>query len=195
MCPRTDGFIPSFAALLAAAALLAGPGVAASPARADDTLEYLDARGLDELSVRRLEDLARASEGEVRAGHLERLAVLVARMLDESAEGPAQERLLARADALVPSIDSTRGDQLRLAAARTRYRAAARAAESIRAGIAADGSKAAALLEAQAKELLFVAGRADERVKVLDRRVDRAEGLSRDILDEQIRAERSLAGQ
>lgn len=195
MCPRTDGFIPSFAALLAAAALLAGPGVAASPARADDTLEYLDARGLDELSVRRLEDLARASEGEVRAGHLERLAVLVARMLDESAEGPAQERLLARADALVPSIDSTRGDQLRLAAARTRYRAAARAAESIRAGIAADGSKAAALLEAQAKELLFVAGRADERVKALDRRVDRAEGLSRDILDEQIRVERSLAGQ
>lgn len=204
MCPRTERPILAVALAMAlASGLVIDPAtahglVAAAPTgllRADDTLEYLESRGLDELSVRRLEELARATEGEMRAAHLERLATLVARMLDESAEGPAQERLLARADALVASIDTTRGDQLRLAAARTRYRAAARTAESIRAGIAADGARAASTLEAQAAELLRIAGRADERVKALDRRLDRSEGLGRDILDERLAEERSLAGQ
>jgi hypothetical protein len=200
MCPRTERPILAIALAMALASDLglAAAAVAAAPAglaRADDTLEYLESRGLDELSVRRLEELARAAEGDVRAAHLERLATLVARMLDESAEGPAQDRLLARADALVASIDTTRGDQLRLAAARTRYRAAARMAESIRAGIAADGARAASTLEAQAAELLRIAGRADERGKALDRRLDRSEGLGRDILDEQLVEERSLAGQ
>ena len=92
MCPRTERPILAVALAMAlASGLVIDPATAhglaaAAPAglsRADDTLEYLESRGLDELSVRRLEELARATEGEMRAAHLERLATLVARMLDD----------------------------------------------------------------------------------------------------------------
>jgi len=200
MCPRTDPRIAACRAIAVAtaaavAAAAFAPSAAAMPRAPDETLEYLEARGLDELAARRLEDLARTADGESRAAHLERLASLLARMLDGAADGAAKDRLLSRADALAASLDGASGDRLRLAAARTRYRAAARAAESIRAGVAADAVAAARTLEAQADELLRIASRADERVKAIDRRLARSEGLGRDGLEIQLGEQRSLAGQ
>lgn len=186
MCPRSD-----MIRILSIAAALLAPAAA----RADDLLEYLEARGLDALAAQRLEDLARTANADDRAQYLDRLADLFARMLDAAPEGAEQARILAEADALALSLASSRGDQLRVAAARARYKAAARVAESVRAGIAADVLPAAESLSDQASVLRSVAERSDKRAADLDRRLDRAEGIGRDILSQEVDRERSLAGQ
>ncbi|MFN9077296.1 MAG: hypothetical protein ACK5WX_07715 [bacterium] len=186
MCLRSDAI-----RILALVAALSAPAVA----RADDLLEYLEARGLDTLAAQRLEDLARGASPDDRAQYLDRLAMLFARMLDTVPEGPEQTRVLAEADALSETLATARGDQLRVAAARARYRAAARVAEAIRAGIAADGAAAAETLGAQADILLATAERAEKRSVELDRKVEREEGIGRDLLSEQVDRERSLAAQ
>ncbi|MEY3141808.1 MAG: hypothetical protein RLY21_301 [Planctomycetota bacterium] len=177
--------------ILALVAALAAPAVA----RADDLLEYLESRGLDTLAAQRLQDLARTATPEDRAQYLDRLADLLSRLLDATPQGAEQDRVLAEADALAESLATARGDQLRVAAARARYKAAARVAEAIRAGIPGDAQAAADTLGAQADILLATAERAEKRVTEFDRKLDREEGIGRDLLEEQVDRERSLAGQ
>ena len=186
MCLRSDAI-----RILTLVAALAAPAVA----RADDLLDYLEARGLDTLAAQRLQDLARTATPDDRAQYLDRLADLLSRMLDTTPEGAEQQRVLAEADALAESLATARGDQLRVAAARARYKSAARVAEGIRAGIAGDAQAAADTLGAQASILLSVAERADKRGSDLDRRLDREEGIGRDLVEEQVDRARSLAGQ
>ncbi len=83
MCLRSDPSARPLARLLLALALVAG-GARASAAP-DDTLDYLEARGLDALAALRLESLAEGATGDLRNGYLERLADLYARLLDERA--------------------------------------------------------------------------------------------------------------
>ncbi len=186
MCLRSDSV-----RILALVAALAAPAVA----RADDLLEYLEARGLDTLAAQRLQDLARTAAPDDRGQHLDRLADLLSRMLDSTPEGAEQSRVLAEADALAQSLATARGDLLRVAAARARYKSAARVAEANRAGIPGDAQAAADTLGAQADILLATAERADKRGTDLDRRLDREEGIGRDLVEEQVNRERSLAGQ
>lgn len=195
MCPRgrASRNISALLRPLALATLLLAPP--ALDARADELLDYLEARGLDTLAARRLEDLARAASGDERTQHLDRLAALFARLLDESVEGDAQLALLGRADQLAESLATAGGDELRVAAARARYKAAARVAESIRAGIAGDATAAAETLSVQADTLLKTAERADKRSADLDRRLEREQGIGRDLLSQKVERERSLAGQ
>jgi hypothetical protein len=194
MCPRNEP-VRILARIAALAAALSAWMAAPSAARADDLLEYLESRGLDALAAQRLEDLSRTANADDRAQYLDRLADLFTRMLDAAPEGAGQQAILARADALAATLASGRGDQLRVAAARARYRSAARVAESVRAGILADVEKAAASLSAEASLLLAVAERSDKRAADLDRRLDRVDGIGRDLLSQQVDRERSLAGQ
>jgi hypothetical protein len=168
---------------------------AASPARADDVLDFLEARGLDSLAALRVEQLADGASAEDRAQLLDRLAEIFARVLDTTDDRATQERLLARADALVEELATAKGDALRVSAARTRYRDAARLAEGIRAGIAGDATKASATLAAQAASLLDVAKRAEKRASDIDKRAERASGLARDLAVEAMQEERGTAGQ
>lgn len=181
--------------LRCAAAIAAAVLALAATARGDDVLEYLESQGLDALAATRLEQLAAASGGDERAQHLDRLGELLARMLDGSADAAETERLLARADRLADELTSTRSDRLRLAAARSRYRAAARIAESIRAGFALDAGAALETLGAQREVLAKLADRAEKRALEIDRRADRERGLGRDLLAEDAERERGLAGQ
>lgn len=176
--------------------ILAACGVAlAAPASADDLLEYLESRGLQPLAARRLELLADATTGDERAQHLDRLAQLYAGMLDAGGDASTQQALLERADALAESLSTQRGDVLRISAARTRYREAARQVEAFRAGAETDIPGVAAVLAAQAELLQRTADRAVKRADDLDRRMGRAEGVSADLLEEDIERERGLAGQ
>jgi len=166
--------------------------------RADDLLDYLESRGLDSLAALRVEELAATAKSpEDRAQFLDQLAELFARMLDAADESASRGRLLARADALTAELSTARGDLLRVAAARARYREAAKVAESIRAGAldAAPGEDAAATLATQADLLLDVGKRAEKRAGELDKKVDTRSGLERDVLIADIESERSLAGQ
>ena len=163
--------------------------------RGDDLLDYLEARGLDALAALRVEELAATASPDDRAQLLDRLAELFARLLDASNDPGTQARLLARADELAAGLSTAKGDGLRVSAARARYRDAARLAEGIRAGIAADPASALAVLEAQSALLLATADRAEKRATEADRRADRAQGIGRELILADVQAERSLAGQ
>jgi hypothetical protein len=185
-----------FALRFAIAVLAAMPCV--QVAHADDLLDYLETQGLDSLAALRVEELAASAKSpEDRVQYLDQLAELFARLLDASDTSVSRERLLARADQLTAELSTARGDLLRVAAARTRYREAAKVAESIRAGAAdaAMGEAASATLAAQAQLLLDVGKRAEKRAGELEKKVDARSGLERDVLLADIDAERSLAGQ
>lgn len=176
--------------LIACAAAVA----AAQPVRADELLEYLDSHGLDALAALRVEELAAAASGDERAQLLDRLADIYARMLDTTADSAAQTRQLERADALAARIATAKGDGLRLAAARARYRSAARVAEAIRAGLPGDSNAAVEVLTQQIEVLVDVAARADKRANELDRRINSDKVLEAQSLQEQKSREESLAG-
>ncbi|MFM7261750.1 MAG: hypothetical protein ACKO3W_14225, partial [bacterium] len=180
---------------LALAVAICCAGAASTPVRADDVLDFLEARGLDSLAALRVEQLAAGASAEDRAQLLDRLAEIFARVLDTTDDRATQERLLARADALVAELSTAKGDALRVSAARTRYRDAARLAEGIRAGIPGDVTKASGTLAAQAVSLLDVAKRAEKRAGDIDRRAERASGLARDLAVEAMNEERATAGQ
>jgi len=180
---------------LALAVALCGAGATSAPAHADDVLDFLEARGLDSLAALRVEQLAADASAEDRAQLLDRLAEIFARVLDTTDDRATQERLLERADVLVEELSTAKGDALRVSAARTRYRDAARLAEGIRAGIPGDATKASSTLSAQATSLLDVAKRAEKRADEIDKRAERANGLARDLAVEAMQEERSMAGQ
>jgi hypothetical protein len=167
----------------------------AAEAHADDVLEYLEARGLDALAVERLELLARNAETSERGPWLDRLAAQLARLLESTPEGAQLERLVTRAQQLTSSLSPATADGLRVSIARARYRGAAYAAESIRAGILADAQAAARTLSEQSTILLEVAERADKRASDLDRRLERADGVGRDLLEQAMNEELGVAGQ
>jgi hypothetical protein len=181
--------LPGFVALSLCMGCIGGA------ARADDVLDFLEARGLDSLAALRVEELASKASPEDRAQLLDRLAEIFARVLDTTEDQATQERLLARADALVEDLATAKGDALRVSAARTRYRDAARLAEGIRAGIPGDATAASATLSAQAAALLEVAKRAEKRAADIDKRAERASGLARDLAVDALNEERSMAGQ
>jgi|GEM_PF-1083847 len=181
--------LPGFVALSLCMGCIGGA------ARADDVLDFLEARGLDSLAALRVEELASKASPEDRAQLLDRLAEIFARVLDTTEDQATQERLLARADALVEELATAKGDALRVSAARTRYRDAARLAEGIRAGIPGDATAASATLSAQAAALLEVAKRAEKRAADIDKRAERASGLARDLAVDAMDEERSMAGQ
>ena len=87
-------------AILAAGVLAIAPRAAEAAPLPDETLDFLEARGLDALAALKLEALAEGATGEVRNGYLERLADLYARLLEAQAGGDGESRLLARADRL-----------------------------------------------------------------------------------------------
>ena len=174
-------------------ALACSPLVAA-PVGADEILEYLDSHGLSSLAALRLETLANAASGEEKAQLLDRLAELFARALDDASDPAAQARLLVRADELADKIQSAKGDLLRVAAARARYRSAARVAESIRAGMPGDADGAVALLTQQIDTLLEVSARAEKRSSDLDRRLDASDGMRADAMQEARERENAIAG-
>ena len=194
MCPRGNArrFILRNVARGVALAVAA---LGVPSARGDELLEYLEARGLDSLAAERIEALARAAEPADRGQFLDRLADLFSRMLDASPGGEATERLLVRAEKLNASLSAARADRLQVSIARTRYRGAAQAVEAIRAGIEADAQGAAKTLSEQAALLLAVAERADKRATDIDRRLERADGVSRDLLVQSMNEERGVAGQ
>lgn len=167
---------------------------AAQPTRADELLEYLDARGLDSLAALRLEELAGAASGEERAQLLDRLAELFAKMLDEATDPAVQAHLLGRADELAEKIVSSKGDSLRVSAARARYRSAARVAEAVRAGLPGDAKGAADLLSQQIDTLLEISARAEKRANDIDRRMDAGDGMKGAAMQEAKDRESALAG-
>jgi len=183
---------PSSIARFVLAAAIALGAVQAS--RADELLEYLDARGLDSLAALRLEELAGAASGEERAQLLDRLAELFAKMLDEATDPATQALLLGRADDLAEKIVSSKGDSLRVAAARARYRSAARVAEAVRAGLPGDAKGAADLLTQQIDTLLEISARAEKRALDLDKRIDSNDGMKGTAMQEAKDREAGLAG-
>jgi len=191
MSPRNERILvrrSARAALLALAFLSA-------PARGDDVLEYLESQGLDALAATRLEQLAASASGDERARIIDELAEHLAGMLDGATDPAERARLLARADRVAADLATARGDRLRLAAARTRYRDAARIAEQVRAGTKLDTAPAIESLGAQREALMKLAERADKRAIDFDRRADSESGLGRDLLAEDAARERGLAGQ
>jgi len=170
--------------ILLACAALAAP---ASAARADELLDFLEARGLDAIATVQLERLAEAATGEEKAQLLDRLADTFARLLDSTDESGELARLLGRADDLAERLEkSPKADNLRVAAARARYRTAARVAESVRAGLPGDANAAAELLTQQVEILLEVSERAEKRANEIDRRIDPEKAM----MAERRRAER-----
>ncbi len=180
-------------AILAAGVLAIAPRAAEAAPLPDETLDFLEARGLDALAALKLEALAEGATGEVRNGYLERLADLYARLLEAQAGGDGESRLLARADRLAGEIAVAKGDLLRVAAAQARYREAAGIAERIRAGAPIDPGDAIALLAEQERVLLGAADRAEKRGSDADALLDRAEGLARDLAAARVDRERGLA--
>ena len=155
--------------LLACAALLAP----ASRASADELLDFLEARGLDAMATVHLERLADAATGDEKSQLLERLADTFSRLLDATDESDELARLLGRADRLAEKLEkSPKSDNLRVSAARARYRTAARVAEAVRAGLPGDAVGAAELLTQQVEILLEVSERAEKRANDIDRRID-----------------------
>ena len=184
-----------FTAFGAARALAAALALsAATSTHADELLDYLDARGLDSLAALRIEALADAAAGEEKAQLLDRLAELFSRMLDASIDPAVQARLLGRADELARGVTSAKGDALRVAAARARYRTAARTAESIRAGMPGDANGAAELLSQQIDSLLEISARAEKRANEIDRRIDSNDAMKAEVLQESKDRETALAG-
>ena len=193
--PHRSGLRAATRVAALAAALAVGSVLApAAPAGADELLEYLDARGLDALAALRIEELASAAAGEEKAQLLDRMADLYARMLDSATEPSAQALLLGRADELADRIVSAKGDNLRVAAARTRYRSAARVAESVRAGMPGDAAGAAELLGQQIDTLLEISARAEKRAADIDRRIDAGDAMKAESLQEAKDRENALAG-
>lgn len=198
MCLRSEAStipMPRLPRRIVALVLAAACALGASrAARADELLEYLDARGLDSLAALRLEELAGAANGEEKAQLLDRLADLFARMLDNATDPAAQAHLLGRADELADKIVSAKGDNLRVSAARARYRSAARVAESIRAGLPGDAKGAADLLTQQIDTLLAISARAEKRANDIDRRMDGSDGMKGASLQDAKDRENALAG-
>ena len=202
MCLRSDATSPRIGPIrsgLAAAVLAAATLFGAGSARADELLDYLDARGLDTLAAMRIEELAAGAAPAEKAQLLDRLAELYSRMLDDTTDPAVQARLLERGDELADRISnakvsSTKGDSLRVALARTRYRSAARVAESVRAGLPGDAEGAVALLSQQIDTLLEVSARAEKRANDIERRIDGERAVEAESLQAEKEREQGLAG-
>jgi hypothetical protein len=203
MSLRSDGasHISSGAGRLTGAMQRAAAHVALSLAlaagtslHADDVLDYLDARGLDTLAALRIEELARDAAPAEKAQLLDRLAELYSRMLDETTDPAAQARLLGRGDELADRIQTAKGDALRVAAARARYRTAARVAENVRAGLPGDVDGAVALLSQQIDTLLEVSARAEKRANDIERRIDGDRAVEAESLQTAKEREQALSG-
>ncbi len=194
MCPRSERRSILRPFLLPMCMPLAACALAAFPARGDEVLDYLEARGLDSMAALRIEELADGAGTAEKAQLLDRLADLYARMLDETADAAQQARLLDRADDLAARVATGRGDALRVAAARARYRTAARIAEAVRAGLPGDVDEAVGLLSRQVEILLEVSARAEKRATDIDRRIDSQRAVQAEALQTEKEREDAIAG-
>jgi hypothetical protein len=182
--------------LLFGAALVASTlvGTALSaPARADDALGgYLERLRLTRLLVTHLEnELAAATLPDDRTRLVERLAEVYPELLERETDAARRDALVERSAAFLKRESPKQADPLRLSLLRARYRAASRVAEDHRAALAkeeavADARTALDAIEREASELR---GRFEGRVRELERRTERVEGLDGERLQE--RADRA----
>ncbi len=185
------GLRRGLAAFLVASAL-AGAAWSA-PVRADDALGgYLERLRLTRLLVTHLEnELAAATLQEDRTRLVERLAEVYPELLERETDPTRREALVERSAAFLKRESPKQADPLRLSLLRARYRAASRVAEDHRAALAKPEAvaDARASLESIEREAGELRGRFEGRVRELERRTERVEGLDGERLQE--RADRA----
>jgi chromosome segregation ATPase len=178
------------AALLAST--LVGSAMGALP-RADDALGgYLERLRLTRLLVTHLEnELAAATLPDDRTRLVERLAEVYPELLERETDAARRDALVERSAAFLKRESPKQADPLRLSLLRARYRAASRVAEDHRAALAKPEAVADArsALEAIEREASDLRGRFEGRVRELERRTERIEGLDGERLQE--RADRA----
>jgi hypothetical protein len=177
MCPRSDlrAVLASVAALVVAAAAFASPAQ-------DELADYLERVRANRLLVEHLERELATSSGDVRKRLVDRLTDAYPQLLEQADDAAEREDLVRRATALLEKEGPTRGDTLRLALLRARYRTASRVAEDYRVALAEDAAvtEAAATLSQVVAQSTELRVRLEARVKELERRSDRTGGLEGD---------------
>ncbi len=185
----------SLAACVAALALSLGSSTFGA---ADDTLgPYLERLRLTRLLATHLErQLAGATMPEDRVKLVERLAEVYPELLERETDPAQRDELVARSTAFLKRESPKQADPLRLSLLRARYRAASRIAEDFRAALAADAAvnDARATLVAVEKESAELRTRFDAKVRELEKRGERVDGLEGERLQERLdRARGELA--
>lgn len=166
----------------------------AAPARAaDDTLgPYLERLRLTRLLATHLErQLAAATLAEDRVKLVERLAEVYPDLLEHETDSMRREELVNRSSAFLKRESPKQADPLRLSLLRARYRAASRVAEDFRAALAAEQmiTDARATLAAIESEAADLRTRFEGKLRELERRTERVDGLEGERLQE--RADRA----
>ncbi len=171
-------------------------GLCASPVRADELADWLEARGLDGLLATRLELVARDSNGDELKRVRERLATTYARLLDLSARGVERDALLERAERALTESAGFAADVLGLAISRARYRVAAEIAEDTRAAVRVPSeanARALAELGVVLPALEQLQAQSLKRAQDLDRRIDSLVGLTQDLARADIQRAEAIA--
>ncbi|MFO0828350.1 MAG: hypothetical protein U0572_09380 [Phycisphaerales bacterium] len=175
MCRRSSASI-----LLAVVVAL----VATAVARADDELiGYLDRVRLSRLLAEHLErELAGGAIGEQRQHIVDRLAEVYPQLLEQEDDPARRDDLVRRSAVLLEKEAPKRGESLRLAMIRARYRGASRVAEDYRVALCDDAAAkdAASALASLAQAAADLRAKLDQRAKDLERRGDRAGGVEGD---------------
>ncbi|MBL9149076.1 MAG: hypothetical protein JNM94_10320 [Phycisphaerae bacterium] len=177
MCRRSD-----VRAILAAIATLVVAAVACASPLQDELADYLERVRATRLLVEHLERELTTSSGDVRKRIVDRLTDAYPQLLEQAEDSAEREDLVRRASALLEKEGPSRGDTLRLALLRARYRTASRVAEDYRVALADDSAvgEAAATLSQVVTQSTELRTRLEARVKELERRSDRTGGLEGD---------------
>lgn len=153
----------------------------AAPGDADDALsQYLERHRLKRLLAEHLErELAAATSPEERARLVERLADVYPDLLVAEEDPARRDELVSRSTAFLERESPKQGDALRLALLRARYRAASRVAEDHRSALVEPEriADAMASLEGVERELAEVRRRFELRLRDLEKRGERTDGL------------------
>ncbi len=156
----------------------------ATPARADDELvPFLERLHLTRLLVEHLErELKSGAIGDSRQHIVDQLTDAYPELLEREDDPTRREELVRRSSVLLEKEGPRRGENLRLALLRARYRTASRTGEDHRAALDDDASaaQAVATLAAVAESAKDLRARLDQRIKDLERKGDRTGGLEGD---------------
>lgn len=204
---RTRAWTPSL--VLAAIGWIAAAPAAARQAEsapsvlsvsADDAIEsYLSARGLDRLLAAQLSRRLAAAPREQRTELARRLSTLYARMIERDPSPERRREAEQKARALLADVPEADTIDLRLELARVAFARAEDALERLRLELGEPDEAAAALasLAPLGADFVAVAGRAQQRVDLLERQEAAARGEEdSDLLQQALglaRRQRSLA--
>lgn len=193
MCPRSERRAVAACLLVAMLAAPTWPAYGAAAAQ-DELGEYLERVGASRLLAEHLERELASATAEERQRIVDRLAEVYPPLLEQASDQKERDELVRRASALLEKEGPRRGDQLRIALLRARYRASSRVAEDFRAALTGDieTKDAVGALQSVAEGAADLRARLEQRVRELERRSDRTGGLEGDRLVERTDQQRGM---